>query len=177
MKNDLEYNAAPRQRLLAISAALLEAVFDAGAVAVLSTLGPRDMHPGGARVPGTSYELEAETAARAIRDLLALRGVRADVLAKALANADLLARYAMLAGETPPTLTSLYAHCTPDLSPPGSESLEAALAALESVGARIFTPTQSRRIAQLCEQWRADPTRVDAMPVQQFVALLVRNAP
>src|SRR5690606_19047045 len=93
-----DLNAPLRQRLLAVTAALLESLYDAGAVAVLATLRPTDMRPGGARVPGTSYELEAGNAARAMRELLALRGVQADPLLQALAQADQVARYAVLAG-------------------------------------------------------------------------------
>jgi hypothetical protein len=48
---DNDFNAAPRQRLLAVTAALLEALYDDAAVPVLATLRPADMRPGGARVP------------------------------------------------------------------------------------------------------------------------------
>lgn len=177
MSNDVEFHAAPRQRLLAVIAALLDGLFDARAVEVLSTLRPADMRPGGARVPGTSYELDAPQAARAMQGLLALRQVRADALAEALAQADQLARYAMLAGQPPPALSTLYAHCTRDIGAPGSDSLDGALQALQDAAARLFPPTQARRIATLSEQWRQLPTRLDATPVQQFVAAFVRNAP
>ncbi len=53
---------------------LLEALYEPAAVPVLATLKPADMRPGGARVPGTSYELEAPQATRVMRELLALRG-------------------------------------------------------------------------------------------------------
>lgn len=177
MPNDVEFHAAPRQRLLALSAALLQGLYDPGAVKVLATLGPADMRPGGARVPGTSYELEAATAAQAMRGLLALTGVRADALVQALAEADMAARYAVLAGLPPPTLASLYQHCTRDTAAPGSDSLDAALKALHDIADKLLTPTQSRRIAQLCEQVRAQPASLDAMPVQQYIAGFVRNAP
>jgi hypothetical protein len=177
MMTDNDFNAATRQRLLALSAALLEGLYEQGAVQVLATLRPADMRPGGARVPGTSYELEAATAARAMRDLLSLRGLYADALVQALAEADIVARYAMLAGQAPPTLASLYQHCTRDMAAPGADSLDAALKALVAAAEKIFTPTQARRIAALGEQVRAQPTRFDAMPVQQFIAGFVRNAP
>jgi hypothetical protein len=172
-----DIHAPMRQRLLAVTAALLEALYDAAAVQVLATLRPADMRPGGARVPGTSYELEPENAARAMRELLAIRNVHADALVRALAHADLVARYAVIAGEAPPTLERLYQHCTRDIQVPGAESLESALAALKDAADKLFTPNQSRRIAALCEAVRAGPASFDAMPVQQFVAGLVRNAP
>jgi hypothetical protein len=177
MSNDAEFHALARQRLLAVSAVLLEALYEPGAVQVLATLRPADMRPGGARVPGTSYELESPTAARAISGLLALRGVRADALAQALAEADLVARYAMLAGQPPPMLSTLYPHCTPDITVPAADSFEAALQALQAAAEKIFTPGQARRIATLADQWRQQPASVDTMPVQLFVAGFVRNAP
>lgn len=171
-----DLNAPLRQRLLAVTATLLESLYDAGAVAVLATLRPADMRPGGARVPGTSYELEADNAARAMRELLALRGVQADALLQALAQADLIARYAVLAGQAPPTLASLYQHCTRDIATPAAESLDAAVTALQAAGEKLFTPGQARRIAALCEKLRAQPESLDALPVQQYVAGFVRNS-
>jgi hypothetical protein len=177
LKSESDFHAATRPRLLAVSAALLEALYDPGAVPVLATLKPADMRPGGARVPGTSYELEPANAARAMRELLALRGVQANALLEALAQADQVARYAVLAGEPPPTLALLYPHCTRDISAAGSLSLAAALKALLTAAERIFTPTQSRRIAGLCQLVREEPARLDSIPVQQYVAGFVRNSP
>jgi len=172
-----DIHAVTRQRLLAISALLLESLYDANAVQVLATLRPADMRPGGARVPGTSYELEVDNAARAMRELLALRQVKADALLQALAQSDLVARYAVLAGQAPPTLATLYQHCTPDARLPASDSLDAALGALQAAADKLFTPSQSRRIGALCQQVRERPGSLDAMPVQQYIAGFVRNAP
>jgi hypothetical protein len=169
--------AATRQRLLAVSAALLEALYEPAAVPVLATLRPADMRPGGARVPGTSYELEVQTAARAMGALLAVRAVRADALVLALAQADQQARYATLAGQVPPTLASLYAHCTPDIAAGTAGSLDEALNALCAAAEKLFTPTQARRIAEICQRVREKPVLLDQMPVQQFIAGFVRNAP
>lgn len=169
--------APARQRLLALTAALLDALYDSKAVGVLATLRPADMRPGGARIPGTSYELEVDTATRAMRELLALRGLRADTLLQALAEADRQARQAVLAGSAPPTLASLYRYCTPDTAAAGSDSLEAALAALSAACEKLFTPTHARRIASFCQQLAAQPARIDAMPVQAYIAGLVRNSP
>lgn len=178
MTTPADIHASPRQRLLAVSACLLEALYEDSAVKVLATLRPADMRPGGARVPGTSYELEVDNAARAMRELLALRGVRADALVDALAQADHEARYAVLAGKAPPTLGSLYPHCTwRDISGAGGDSLEQALAALQGAADRLFTPGHARRVQSLCEQLQAQPAMLDTMPVQQFVAGFVRNTP
>lgn len=177
MPNEAQFHAAPRQRLIAVSAALLDALYEPAAVPVLATLRPADMRPGGARVPGTSYELEPPTAARAMRELLALRAVQADALVQALADADRIARYAMLAGHAPPQVKTLYQHCTRDIATAGSDSLEAGLAALTAAAGKLFTPTHASRIATWAAQLREDPAKLDMMPVQQFVATFVRNAP
>jgi hypothetical protein len=169
--------AAGRQRLLALVATLLDALYDPAAVRVLATLKPANMRPGGARIPGTSYELDVDTAVRAMRELLAMRGVRADALLQALAIADQDARLAVLTGRPQPTLASLYPHCTPDMATPASDNLAAALGALTSSCEKLFTPTHARRIASFCQELAAQPARIDAMPVQVFIAGLVRNTP
>jgi len=173
---DAERVAAARPRLLATVAMLLEALYEPTAVQVLSTLGPRDMRPGGARVPGTSYELSAALATRAMQELLALAGGRADALLAALAAADIEARLAALTGHTPPALASLYPHCA-DIAIAGSESLQAAMQRLHSAAEKIFTLTHMRRINAQFNQWIADPASIDAMPVQAFVARFIRNSP
>jgi len=165
-----------RQRLLVVTGMVLEALYEPTAVPVLATLKPADMRPGGARVPGTSYELEAPQATRVMRELLALRGARADTLLAALAEADMAARYAVLAGKEPPRLVDLYRYCTADMAAPGSEALEPALKRLYGAADRLFTLTQMRRIDALCFEWKEHPETLDAMPVQQFIARWVRNA-
>ncbi len=172
-----EETAVARQRLLVVVAMMLEALYDANVVKVLATLKPSDMRPGGARVPGTSYELPAETATRAMQQLLALRGARADALLAALAAADIEARLASLGGRTPPVLGSLYAHCTADIAASGSESLDGAMRRLYLAAEQIFTLTHMRRINEQFHKWSAQPTGIDAIPVQVFVARFIRNAP
>lgn len=169
--------ALPRQRLLVVIAMMLEALYERTAVQVLSTLKPQDMRSGGARVPGTSYELPAATATRAMQGLLALGGGRADALLGALAEADIAARFAVLTGKPPPQVSSLYPHCTPDIAAAGSEDLPGALRRLYLAAERIFTLTHMRRIDQQCFAWSERPGSLDEMPVQQFVARFVRNAP
>lgn len=176
MTTNPDPNATARQRLLVVTAAMLEALYEQTAVPVLATLKPADMRPGGARVPGTSYELEVPNATRVMRELLALRGTRADVLLERLAEADSTARYAVLAGMEPPRLAELYAHCTPDIAAAGSEALESALKRLYIASERIFTLTQMRRIDAQVFEWKERPALLDTTPVQQFVARWVRNA-
>jgi hypothetical protein len=174
----IEAEALARQRLIVLVAALLEGLYDDAAVPVLETLKPADMRSGGARIPGTSYELPPRTAARAMQQLLAIRGVtRADALLDALADADVAARHAALTGHQPPVVGSLYALCTPDLSLEGSESLRSALLRLYVVCEKMFTLTHMRRIDQMLFEWGQSPRLVDAMPVQKFIAQFVRNAP
>jgi 16S rRNA (guanine527-N7)-methyltransferase len=142
----VEFNAAARQRLLVVTGMLLEALYEPAAATVLATVKPADMRPGGARVPGTSYELEAAQATRVMHELLALRGGRADRLFEALAAADIAARYAVLAGQDPPRVSLLYPECTGETAAQGSEALEPALKRLYVAADRIFTLTQMRGI-------------------------------
>jgi hypothetical protein len=170
-------NAAARQRLLVVTGMLLEALYEPGAAQVLATLKPADMRPGGARVPGTSYELDAPLAVRVMQALLARRGGSADALLSALAEADIEARYAVLKGAEPPRLDSLYRFCTAETAAAGSETLEGALKRLYVAADRLFTLTQMRRIDAQCFEWKEHPKTLDATPVQQFIARWVRNTP
>jgi hypothetical protein len=177
MTMNAEELATSRQHLLVVTAMMIEALYDATAVQVLSTLRPVDMRPGGARVPGTSYELAAATATRAMQQLLAQRGGRADALLAALAQADIDARMAALSGKPPPTLQSLYVHCMPECAAAGSDTLPGAMQRLYLACERIFTLTHMRRINLQFHKWSAEPAVIDAMPVQQFIARFIRNAP
>jgi hypothetical protein len=175
---NIEADAAARQRLLVVLAALLEGLYDDAAVKVLERLRPADMRSGGARIPGTSYELPPLTAARAMQQLLALRGVTsANTLTQALADADVAARHAALTGQPPPLIGSLYPLCTADLSLEGSDSLRASLLRLYVVCEKMFTLTHMRRIDALLYEWGQSPQQIDGMPVQKFIAQFVRNAP
>ena len=174
----IEADATARQRLIVLLAALLEGLYDDAAVKVLETLKPADMRSGGARIPGTSYELPPRTASRAMQQLLALRGVtRADALLDALADADVAARHAALTGHQPQVVGSLYPLCTAQLALEGSESLRSALLRLYVVCEKMFTLTHMRRIDEMLFEWGQSPRQVDAMPVQKFIAQFVRNAP
>jgi hypothetical protein len=168
--------ALARQRLLVTVAMMLETLYDEKAVQVLATLRPAHMRPGGARVPGTSYELPADTATRAMQQLVALAGGRADALLAALAEADIEARMASLSGNAPPELGSLYGHCA-GIVATGAESLESAMQRLYVAAEKIFTLTHMRRIDDQFHKWTAEPHGIDRMPVQMFVARFIRNAP
>jgi hypothetical protein len=167
--------ARAREHVLVLATAMLEAIYEPTATTVLATLNPGDMLPGGARVPGTSYELPAGTAARTMRELLALRGIQAPALVLALAEADIAARLAALTGKPPPVLASLYPLCV--LQPGVAGPLVETLSRLYLAAGKVFTATQLRRIDEQCQQWLRDPDSIDRTPVQQFVARFVRNAP
>jgi hypothetical protein len=173
-----EETAAARQRLVVVLAAMLEGLYDESAVKVLETLRPADMRSGGARIPGTSYELPPRTAAQAMQQLLALRGVTAaNALLDALADADVAARHAALTGHQPPLVGSLYPLCTQALVLEGSDCLRSALLRLYVVCEKLFTLTHMRRIDAMLFEWGQAPHQLDAMPVQKFIAQFVRNAP
>jgi hypothetical protein len=169
--------AQSRQRLVVIVAVMLEAIYQPSAIKVLAGLRPRDMRAGGARVPGTSYELPAETAAKTMRELLALRGVQADALVLALAEADIVAREAALFAKPLPTVSGLYPHCAGLDNLANSQTYRAALGRLMDAVESVFTPSQLHRLEDLLMSWAEAPQKLDEMPVQQFVAQFVRNAP
>ena len=94
-------------------ASLLESLHEPTAVPVLATLGPGDMRAGGARIPGTSYELTPE---RATEAMVAAAGISRRLSARACLRRwprrTWMARYAALTGADPPRVSSLYVHCT-----------------------------------------------------------------
>jgi hypothetical protein len=166
--------AVARQRLLVVMCTLLESLHEPTAVPVLATLKPGYMQSGGARIPGTSYELSAERAAEAMEKLLLLRGPVPAGFSAAFAQADMDARYAALAGKEPPRVSSLYPYCTNVVDAGGPFPL-VLVRLLDAVEA-IFTPQQARRLDNLLYTWGQAPLELDEMPVQQFVAQFVRNA-
>ncbi|MEO8315080.1 MAG: hypothetical protein ABI645_09820 [Pseudomonadota bacterium] len=172
---NIEQTELARQRLLVTVAMMLETLYQETAVQVLATLRPADMRPGGARVPGTSYELPAATATRAMQQLVALAGGKADALLACLAEADIEARMASLSGRPPPELGSLYAHCAEIAA--GSDTLEGAMQRLYGAAEKIFTLTHMRRIDEQFHKWSAEPASIDRMPVQLFMARFIRNTP
>jgi hypothetical protein len=166
--------AIARQRLLVLMSTLLESLHEPAAVTVLATLKPGYMQSGGARIPGTSYELSVERAAEAMEKLLLLRGPVPSGFSAAFAQADMDARYAALAGKDPPRISSLYPWCT-NVADAGGPFPLVLVRLLDAVEA-IFTPQQARRLDNLLYSWGQAPLELDEMPVQQFVAQFVRNA-
>jgi hypothetical protein len=177
MKVAESINADPviaRQRLLVVMSTLLESLHEPAAVPVLATLKPGYMQSGGARIPGTSYELSVERAAEAMEKLLALRGAVPPGLCLAFAQADMDARFAALTGKDPPRVSSLYPYCT-NVVDAGQSFPLVLLRVFDAVEA-LFTPQQARRLDHLLYSWGQAPLELDEMPVQQFVAQFVRNA-
>lgn len=155
-------------------AMLLESLHEPTAVPVLATLGPGHMKAGGARIPGTSYELAADRAAEAMHKLLAMRGAVPAGLSPAFAQGDIDARFAALTGKPPPRVSSLYPYLTDEID--AGESLPLVLLRLLDAVEALFTPQQARRLDHLMHSWGLAPQELDAMPLQQFVAQFVRNA-
>jgi hypothetical protein len=166
--------ALPRQRLLVVLATLLESLHEPTAVPVLATLSPGAIRSGGARIPGTSYELAAEQAIEAMDRLLAMRGPVPPKLLEALAHSDIDARFAAITGREPPRVNSLYQYCTAEVA--AGESLPQVLLRLLDAVEAMFTPQQARRLDHLLYEWGQSPQELDSMPIQQFVAQFVRNA-
>lgn len=166
-----------RAALLHAVAALLEALQRDDAVAVLRGLSPRDMQPGGARVPGTSYELAPALAAQVMVRLAALAGTAAPTLFAALAQGDAAARQALVRGSAPPVVASLYPHCAGVAQPPLAAGFEGGVQRLAEAVQACFTPSHARRLRVLLGQWQDQPQGLDELPLQRFVAQFVRNAP
>jgi hypothetical protein len=178
-----------REKLLHTVATLLEVLFEPTAVPIIASLKPAMMRPGGARVIGTSYELDAPAATQIMQQLLALRGVKADALLTALAQADMQARAAAITAALPLVVSSLYAAAasantvSADLATQGEsavasvDSFHGALHRVHLAVDQFFTLTQARRIDTLLHSWLQQPTELDTMPVQKFVAQFVRNSP
>ena len=129
------------------------------------SLGPRATGattPGGARVPGTCFELTPAEATADIARLLcwpAAPDASAVALAQQLAQADAQARAAVLAGDTPMTMGELMRQIHAVGLSQGSWMQRPAVAAEPAAVAVLFDDAQ--QLAQ--------------MPVQRFVAALVRH--
>lgn len=167
-----------RVALLHAVAALLEALQRDEAVAVLRGLSPRDMLPGGARVPGTSYELDPAHAAGVMGQLWSLvEAAPAPLLLAALAEADAAARRALVKGTPPPSVASLYPHSAGMALPALAQGLEGAVQRLSEAVQGSFTPAHARRTGASLAAWLATPQVLDELALQRFVAHFVRNAP
>jgi hypothetical protein len=164
-----------RTCLVLALASLLEALRETEAVTELAGLKPSGMLPGGARVPGTSYELPTDVAAQLMARLTMRRGEAPVVLLQALARADAQARHAVLTGAVPPLVRSLYPDCPPVAST--GTDFDSALHRLMNAADALFTPTQALRLDELLAGWEEAPDTLDEMPVQRFVSQFIRNAP
>jgi hypothetical protein len=103
-------DAAPRRWFLGALARLLAALRDPQLAALAAPGVPGATLPLGARVPGTSYELEPASAAASLGALLYDDAPGPiDAVAPALAVADWAARRAHYAGCTPPRVAALHA--------------------------------------------------------------------
>ncbi|MEN9705235.1 MAG: hypothetical protein RLZZ393_1114 [Pseudomonadota bacterium] len=140
--------------------------------ALLRSLGPSvqgGTRPGGARVPGTSFEFTLEQAAPRMRLLLGDAG-------PVLAAADFSARQAVLDGLAPPCMGEVFDRLA-GLEPPASGADDASpppagiAARYHAAVAALYPPKQQPLVQGLF----SDPEALDAMPVQAFMAALVRH--
>lgn len=128
-------------------------------------IGPRTAGatvPGGARVPGTCFELTQDEAAADIATLLCWPqepDAPARTLAQLLAQADAESRAAVLRGERPLTVGELM-----------MQLQAAALPQTSWMGASAAAPEASA-VAVLFD----DEAQLVQLPVQRFVAALVRH--
>ena len=154
---------APAQQVLMASlAALFQALQAPGYSQQLGPSVPGATSPGGSRVPGTSFELQpTEVAERLHRFLGDAAGL--------LAEADCRARRAVREGQDPPTMRDVFAAMNV-LSTQASDCKET-LSRYQAAVAGLY-PTKQQPLVQALF---TDPARLDAMPVQQFMAVLVRN--
>jgi len=162
----------------ALAAALAAVNSSAGATLPERVRG--QSQPGGARIPGTSFELAPAAAAAAMAALLQGYGDAAFVqrFAETLAQADAASRAAPGHGQTGPLMGEVLAVCGTGFAMSAYEiqtiapalPMDATLAALAASLAAQFRPDEARRVLACFEQ----PGALAAMPVRDFMALLVR---
>ena len=165
--------------LAAALAALLAAV-NSAAGAMLPEQVRGQSEPGGARIPGTSFELVPGSAAAAMVTLLNGCGDVPFVqrLAETLAQADAASRAAPGHGQTGPLMEEVLAGCGVAAAPSPSQAdgavpahtLASAVDALASAMRPQFRTDEAQRVLACFEQ----PGALAAMPVRDFMALLVR---
>lgn len=143
---------------------------------VLARIPPTAMLPGGARVVGTSYELEPAMAAALMSSVVGEEGAQFGRLLRALAKGDADARMAVLKGTAPPTVSALYPHCEGIPLPPGGRP-EQAFGKLANAIEGMWGPRQVQKLLEQIDRWIANPAELDELPLQRFVAQFVRNAP
>ena len=155
--------------LAAALAALLAAVNPAASAALPERVRGHS-EPGGARIPGTSFELTPAAAAAAMAALLQGYGDAAFVqrFAETLAHKDAASRVAPGYGQDGPLMAEVLAVCMPpSVAAPDDV---APLVALASALQFQFRPEEAQRVLACFENSDA----FAAMPVRDFIALLVR---
>ncbi len=169
--------------LAAALAALLAAV-NSAAGATLPEQVRGQSEPGGARIPGTSFELAPASAAAAMVTLLHRCGTGHDDgpfvqrLAETIAQADAASRAAPGQGQIGPLMEEVLAVCGVAAAPSPSQAdgavpahtLASAVGALASSMQPQFRTDEAQRVLACFEQ----PGALAAMPVRDFMALLVR---
>jgi hypothetical protein len=169
--------AMARCAVLDAVAAVLGSLRLMSAARMLACLPSAAMQPGGARIPGTSYELEPAQAAAVMIDLIGETGARFAPLLRALAAGDVAARSAILRGAPSPTVASLYPHAA-DISPSSPEDeMQTACERLTRAIEALWEARQARALLERVNRWAANPADFDHLPLQYFIAQFVRNAP
>jgi hypothetical protein len=168
--------AIARSAVLDAVATVILSLRERESAQVLARIPPTAMLPGGARVVGTSYELEPAMAAAVMTSIVGDAGAQFGRLLRALAKGDADARLAVLKGTPPPTVSALYPHCAGIPLPPGGRP-EQAFGRLATSIEGMWGPRQVQKLLEQIDRWLANPVELDDMPLQRFVAQFVRNAP
>ena len=165
--------------LAAALAALLAAVNSAAGAALPERVRGQSQ-AGGARIPGTSFELAPAAAAEAMVALLQdyRDATFAQRFAETLAQADAASRVAPGHGQIGPLMEEVLAVCGVAPAPSPSQAdgavpahtLASAVGALASAMRPQFRTDEAQRVLACFEQ----PGALAAMPVRDFMALLVR---
>jgi hypothetical protein len=175
-----------RGAVLDAVAAVMTSLCDSRAASVLASIPHTAMRPGGARVIGTSYELEPAMAAAVMMRLIGKddegdggddEAAPLSALLHALTQGDADARIAVLKGAQPPAVLSLYPHAA-GFTPLRSDALpgEACHRLANSIQRMWSAPQVQQRLEQI-NQWASNPATLDHMPLQRFIAQFVRNTP
>lgn len=176
MSTPIEPIAIARSAVLDAVATVMLSLREHRSAEVLARIPPTAMLPGGARVVGTSYELDPAMAAAVMTSIVGEEGAQFGRLLRALAKGDADARMAVLKGAPPPTVAALYPHCEGIPLPPGGRP-EQAYGRLANAIEGMWGPRHVQSLLELIDRWLAAPAELDGTPVQRFVAQFVRNAP
>ena len=165
--------------LVSALAAMLAAV-NSGAGVALPERVRGHSQPGGARIPGTSFELAPTAAAGAMVALLQdyRDATFAQRFAETLAQVDAASRVAPSHGQTGPLMEEVLVVCGVAAAPSPSQAdgampahtLASAVGELGSALRHQFKPDEAQRVLTCFEQ----PGVLAGMPVRDFRALLVR---